>query len=92
MTISLEGKSRDEAIIALVTEEGMSLKDAKAYWKENKPEPKPSFKKRFYEELANGKMTEKRFNTLIEEEGGNVEAHKSAHKLVFELANTIWEK
>ncbi len=86
----LEGMSRDEAVIYLVSEEGLELKAAKKYWKENRPEPKPSWKKAFYEELGKGVMTEERFNTLIDMEGGNVEAHKSAHKMVFEMANLIW--
>ena len=90
--INLEGMSRDEAIIHLVANEGMELKDAKKYWKENKPEPKPSFKKLFYAELAEGPMDEARFDELIENEGGNVEAHKSAHKMVWTLAQEIWTK
>ena len=90
INISIEGMSRDEAIIALVTEEGLTLKEAKVYYKENKPEPRPSFKKRFYAELEEGKMTDERFAELIEDEGGNVEAHKSAHKLVLDMANAIW--
>ena len=88
--ITLDGMSRDEAIIYLVATEKMDLKDAKAYWKANRPEPKPSWKKLFYAELAAGPMTEERFDELVATEGGNVEAHKSAHKMVFEMANTIW--
>lgn len=86
----LEGMSRDEAIIMLVATEGLAIKEAKKYWKDNRPEPKPSWKKAFYLELGTGKMTEERFEKLIELEGGNVEAHKSAHKMVFEMANAIW--
>ena len=86
----LEGMSRDEAIIMLVSDEGLAIKDAKKYWKDNRPEPKPSWKKAFYAELAEGTMSEERFEALILEEGGNVEAHKSAHKMVFEMANAIW--
>ena len=88
--INLDGMSRDEAIIHLVAKEGMELKDAKLYWKENRPEPKPSFKKMFYAELSNGPMDEKRFEELVEKEGGNVLAHKSAHRMVWEMAQTIW--
>ena len=87
---TLDGMSRDEAIIMLVSEKGLAIKDAKKYWKDNRPEPKPSWKKAFYLELGKGKMTEERFETLVAEEGGNVEAHKSAHKMVFDMANAIW--
>ena len=87
---SLEGMSRDEAIVYLVATEGYGMKEAKAYWKDNRPEPKPSWKKSFYAELKGGVMTEERFEALIAEEGGNVEAHKSAHRMVFEMANAIW--
>ena len=88
--ISLDGMSRDEAIIHLVSSEGMELKLAKKYWKDNRPEPKPSWKKAFYAEPAAGKMTESRFEELVDLEGGNVEAHKSAHRMVWEMANAIW--
>ena len=90
MSISIEGLSRDEAIIQLVTEEGLSLKEAKAFYKDNKPAPRPSFKSRFYAELAESPMSEARFEEVITEEGGNVEAHKSAHRLVFELSIEIF--
>jgi hypothetical protein len=88
--IDLTGMSRDEAIINLVSVEGMELKAAKKFWKDNRPEPKPSWKKAFYAELAAGKMSESRFEELVELEGGNVEAHKSAHRMVWEMANAIW--
>jgi len=88
----LAGLSRDEAIVHLVAEKGLAMKDAKAYWKANRPEPKPSWKKSFYAELAEGPMTEARFEALVEEEGGNVLAHKSAHRMVWEMAGMIWEK
>ena len=88
--IDLTGMSRDEAIIHLVSSEGMELKLAKKYWKENRPEPKASWKKAFYAELAGGKMSESRFEELVALEGGNVEAHKSAHRMVFDMANAIW--
>jgi len=88
-SFDLEGMSRDEAIIHLVNS-GLELPEAKKYWKENRPEPKPSFKKAFYAELAEGAMTEARFEELIALEGGNVERHKSAHRMVFEMANAIW--
>jgi len=87
----LTGMSRDEAIVYLVATEGLEMKEAKKYWKENRPEPKPSFKKAFYAELAEGPMTEARFDELITTEGGNVERHKSAHRMVFEMANAIWK-
>lgn len=87
---SLEGMTRDEAIVYLVATEGYDMKEAKAYWKANRPEPKPSWKKSFYAELKTGVMTEERFEALIAEEGGNVEAHKSAHRMVFDMANAIW--
>ena len=86
----LDGMSRDEAVIYLVAEKGLTLKDAKVYWKANRPEPKPSWKKAFYAELGDGAMTETRFEELIDLEGGNVEAHKSAHRMVFDMANAIW--
>ena len=89
ITLDLTGLNRDEALFQLQTK-GMALKDAKAYWKDNRPEPKPSWKKAFYAELGEGKMTEARFEALIAEEGGNVEAHRSAHLMVFEMANAIW--
>lgn len=88
--IVLDGMSRDEAIIHLVSVAGMELKLAKKYWKDNRPEPKASWKKAFYAELAGGKMTETRFEELVALEGGNVEAHKSAHRMVWEMANLIW--
>ena len=90
VTYDLDGLTRDAAIGKLIYVEGLAEKDAKAYWKANKPEPKPSWKKTFYAELAAGPMDEARFNELVELEGGNVEAHKSAHKMVFEMANAIW--
>jgi len=87
---NLDGMSRDEAIIHLVTEGGLDLKDAKAFWKENRPAPRPSFKKRYYEELGAGKMKEARFEELVDGEGGNVLAHQAAHRMVWELAQKIW--
>ena len=91
VSYDLDGLTREGAIGKLIYVEGLSEKLAKKYWKENKPEPKPSWKKAFYAELAEGEMSETRFDDLIETEGGNVEAHKAAHKMVFEMANLIWK-
>ena len=90
VSYDLDGLTRDAAIGKLIYIEGLDEKAAKKYWKENRPEPKPSWKKAFYAELAAGPMDESRFEKLVEEEGGNVLAHKSAHRMVWEMANAIW--
>ena len=90
VTYPIDGLTRDEAIIALVATHKLSLKDAKAYYKANKPAPTASWKEAFYAELGSAPMDEARFDEVVAEGSDNIVAHKSAHKMVWECAQAIW--
>jgi len=86
----IDGLNRDEAIFKIASENGGDIKAAKLYYKDNKGAPAPSFKATFYAALADAPMTEEEFDAIIATGSDNVVSHKSAHKMVWEMAQKVW--
>lgn len=91
MSINIEGLDKNAAITALINS-GLDFKAANKFWVENRPERGTGFKARFYALLETAPMSEKDFEKLLESESENIRKHKSAHNLVRELANALWER
>jgi len=91
VSYDISGLNRDNALFELRATHGLSEKEAKAYYKANKPEAGPSWKEVFYTALSTGPMSEQEFDEIIDTGTDNVIAHKSAHKMVWLCAQRIWD-
>ena len=67
VSYDIAGLNRDNALFKLRAEHGLSEKEAKAYYKDNKPEAGPSWKEVFYTALATGPMSEAEFDAIIDQ-------------------------
>jgi hypothetical protein len=91
MSNLIENLSKDDAMTLLISEEGMTFKEASAYWVDNRPERGTGFAARFYLALETEWMSSEEFDAFLEGESKNTIAHKSHFDAIRVLANTIRE-
>jgi hypothetical protein len=87
--MKIENMSKDEAMTYLISEEGLSFKEATVFWSENRPKGGTGFAGKFYAALKDGEMTEADFDAFLADESKNVKNHRSHYNSIRELVNEV---
>lgn len=85
----IDGMSKDEAMTFLISDQGMTFKEAGEFWVENRPERGTGFAARFYAALESAEMDDDAFADFLDGESKNVVAHKSHYDAIRKLANAV---